>query len=163
MKARNARSALILAALWATHSHAAVVVNCTASAGAIAFGNYNPLSAVANASTGTLQVTCNGIGNGKTQVSLNVTLSTGSSGTYAMRTMFSGVNALNYNIFLSTAYTQIIGNGSGGSVAVSVPTFRVTAGGIPVVTTETFFGLIPASQNAAPGSYHDQITVTVTY
>jgi spore coat protein U-like protein len=29
--------------------------------------------------------------------------------------------------------------------------------------TGTFYGLIPASQNVAPGSYSDVITVTVTY
>jgi spore coat protein U-like protein len=163
MKARNASIGLILAALWATHSHAAVTVNCTASAGGIAFGIYNPLSAVANVSTGTLQVTCNGTGNGKTQVTLNVTLSTGLSGSYATRTMFSGVNTLNYNIFSTAAYTQIIGDGSGGTVAGSVGPFRVTAGGGNVVETETFYGRIPASQDVAPGSYSDVITVTVTY
>ena len=149
-------------AVLAPFSRAAVTVNCTASAGGIAFGIYNPLSAVANASTGTLQVTCNGSGNGKTKITLNVTLSSGLSGTYASRKMFSGVNTLNYNIFWSTAYNQIIGDGSGGSVAGSVGPFRVAAGGSNVVT-ETFYGLIPASQNAAPGAYSDIITVTVIY
>jgi len=149
-------------ALLASFAHAAIVVNCTASASGIAFGVYNPLSAVANASTGTLQVVCNGTGNGKTLVTLNVTLGTGLSGTYATRKMFSGVNALNYNIFWSTAYNQIIGDGSGGSVAGSVGPLRVDADASNVVT-ETFFGLIPTLQNAAPGSYSDVITVTVTY
>jgi spore coat protein U-like protein len=62
--------------------------------------------------------------------------------------MFSGVNTLNYNIFWSTAYNQIIGDGSGGSVAGSVGPFRVAAGGSNVVT-ETFYSLIPASQDVA--------------
>lgn len=150
-------------ALLAPFSHAAVTVNCTASVGGIAFGIYNPLSAVANASTGTLQVTCNGSGKGKTQVTLNVALSRGLSGTFTTRKMFSGVNTLNYNIFLNTAYNQIIGDGSGGTVTGSVGPFRVAAGGSNVVETETFYGLIPASQNVAPGSYSDVITVTVTY
>jgi spore coat protein U-like protein len=162
MKTWKTISALSLMALLASFAHAAVVVDCTASAGGIAFGVYNPLSAVANASTGTLQVTCNGSGNGKTKVTLNVTLSRGLSGTYATREMFSGVNTLNYNIFWSTAYNQIIGDGSGGSVAGSVGPFRLAAGGSNVVT-ETFYGLIPASQDVAPGSYSDLITVTVTY
>jgi spore coat protein U-like protein len=157
-------------ALLTSFAHAATTVNCTASASGIAFGIYNPLSAVGNASTGTLQVTCNGggngngngNGNGKTKVTLDVTLSSGLSGTYATRKMFSGVNTLNYNIFWSTAYNQIIGDGSGGSVAGSVGPFRVDAGGSNVVT-ETFYGLIPASQDVSPGSYSDVITVTVTY
>jgi spore coat protein U-like protein len=153
-------------ALSTSFAHAATTVNCTASAGGIAFGVYNPLSAVANASTGTLQVTCNGSGSGngkgKAKVTLNVTLSRGLSGTYATRKMFSGVNTLNYNIFWSTAYNQIIGDGSGGSIAGSVGPFRLPPGGSNVVT-ETFYGLIPASQDVAPGSYSDVITVTVTY
>jgi spore coat protein U-like protein len=164
MKTWKTISALSLIVLLASFAHAATVVNCTASAGGIAFGVYNPLSAVANASTGTLQVTCNGSGNGKgkAKVTLNVTLSRGLSGTYATRKMFSGVNTLNYNIFWSTAYNQIIGDGSGGSVAGSVGPFRLAPGGSNVVT-ETFYGLIPASQDVAPGSYSDVITVTVTY
>jgi spore coat protein U-like protein len=162
MKIRHSISALSLMALLAPFSRAATTVNCTVSASGIAFGVYNPLSAVANASTGILQVTCNGSGNGKTKITLNVTLSSGLSGSYATRKMFSGVNTLNYNIFWSTAYNQIIGDGSGGSVAGSVGPFRVAAGGSNVVT-ETFYGLIPASQDVAPGSYSDVITVTVTY
>jgi len=162
MKIRRSISALSLMALLAPFSRAAVTVNCTASAGGIAFGVYNPLSAVANASTGTLQVTCNGSGKGKTKITLNVTLSSGLSGSYATRKMFSGVNTLNYNIFWSTAYNQIVGDGSGGSVAGSMGPFRVAAGSSNVVT-ETFYGLIPASQDVAPGSYGDVIMVTVTY
>jgi spore coat protein U-like protein len=149
-------------AFFASFAHAATTVNCTASAGGIAFGIYNPLSAVANASTGTLRVTCNGSGTGSATITVNVTLSTGLSGSYATRKMFSGVNTLNYNIFWSTAYNQIIGDGSGGSFAGSTPPFTVPAGGSQVATG-TFYGLIPASQDVAPGSYSDVITVTVTY
>src|SRR5260370_28348786 len=108
MKIRHSISALSLMAVLAPFSRAAVTVDCTASASGIAFGVYNPLSALANASTGTLQVTCNGSGNGKTKITLNVTLSSGFSGTYATRKIFSAVNTLNYNIYCSTAYNQIV-------------------------------------------------------
>ena len=87
MRARNAALALIFAALSVPCAHAATTVNCTASAGGIAFGIYNPLSAVANASTGTLRVTCNGSGTGSANVTVNVSLSTGLSGSYATRKM----------------------------------------------------------------------------
>jgi spore coat protein U domain-containing protein, fimbrial subunit CupE1/2/3/6 len=162
LKTWKSISALSLMALLASFAHAATVVNCTASAGGIAFGVYNPLSAVANASTGTLRVTCNGSGTGSANVTVNVTLSTGLSGSYATRKMFSGVNTLNYNIYWSTAYNQIIGDGSGGSFGGSAGPFAVPAGGSQLVTG-TFFGRIPASQDVAPGSYSDVITVTVTY
>jgi spore coat protein U domain-containing protein, fimbrial subunit CupE1/2/3/6 len=162
MKTWHSISALSLMALLAPVARAATTVNCTVSAGGIAFGIYNPLSAVANASTGNLRITCNGSGTGSANVTVNVTLSTGLSGTYATRKMFSGVNTLNYNIFWSTAYNQIIGDGTGGSFAGSAGPFPVPAGGSQVATG-TLFGRIPASQDVAPGSYSDVITVTVTY
>jgi spore coat protein U-like protein len=162
MKIGNSMAAMALMTLMASVVHAATTVNCTASASGIAFGIYNPLSAAANASTGTVRISCNGSGTGSANVTVNLTLSTGLSGSYATRKMFSGVNVLNYNIYWSTAYNQIIGNGSGGSFAGSAGPFPVQAGGNNVATG-TFFGLIPASQDVAPGGYSDVITVTVTY
>jgi spore coat protein U-like protein len=162
MKARGSVAALCLVAIGAPVSQAATIVNCTVSAGGIAFGIYNPLSAVANASTGILRVTCNGSGTGSANVTVNVSLSAGLSGSYATRKMFSGVNTLNYNIYWSTAYNQIMGDGSGGSFAGSAGPFPVAAGGSNQATG-TMYGLIPALQNVVPGSYSDVITVTVTY
>ena len=151
-----------LALCLAPPCRAATTVNCTVSAGGIAFGIYNPLNTVANASTGTLKVTCNGSGTGSANVTVNVSLSTGMSGSYATRRMFSGTNTLNYNIYWSTAYTQIMGDGSGGSFAGTAGPFVVPAGGSNFATG-TMYGLIPASQDVVPGSYADVITVTVTY
>ena len=94
MKTLNNAAVLALMVLAVTSAHAATTINCTASAGGIAFGVYNPLSAVANASTGTLRVTCNGSGTGSANVTVNVSLSTGLSGSYATRKMFSGSTAL---------------------------------------------------------------------
>jgi spore coat protein U-like protein len=145
------------------HSWAATHVRCTVSAGGLAFGVYDPLSALGDASTESLNVTCNAHGNGSATVSPIVTLSTGLSGSYATRTMFSGANALNYNIYLSTAYNQIVGDGTGGSVVGTTTPFVVVAGGSSVTVNWTLYGLIPPSQNVLPGSYSDTITVTVTY
>jgi spore coat protein U-like protein len=89
-------------------------------------------------------------------------LSTGLSGSFATRKMFSGANALNYNIYWSTAYNQIVGDGTGGSFAGTAGPFVVLAGGSNTATG-TFYGLSPASQDVAPGAYSDVITVTVTY
>jgi spore coat protein U-like protein len=155
-------AALGLLTLLAPAVNAATTVNCTASASGIAFGIYNPLSAVADASTGALRITCNGGGTGSANVTVNVSLSAGLSGSYATRKMFSGVNTLNYNIYWSTAYNQIMGDGSGGSFAGSAGPFVVPAGGSNLATG-TLYGLIPASQDVAPGNYSDVITVTVTY
>ncbi|HEX3950536.1 MAG TPA: spore coat U domain-containing protein [Steroidobacteraceae bacterium] len=161
MNIRTSLAGAMLAGL-APLAHAATTVNCSVSAGSIAFGVYNPLSAVADASTGTLRITCNGSGTGSANVTVNLSLSAGLSGSYATRKMFSGANALNYNIYWSTAYSQIMGDGSGGSFGGSAGPFVVPAGGSNFATG-TMYGRIPALQDVAPGSYSDVITVTVTY
>jgi spore coat protein U-like protein len=140
----------------------ATTVSCTVTAGSIAFGIYNPLSATSNASSGALRIDCSGKGTGSAQVTANLTLSAGLSGSFATRKMFSGANSLNYNIYWSTAYNQIMGDGTGGSFGGSAGPFTVPAGGTNSATG-TMYGLIPALQDVAPGSYLDTIVVTVTY
>jgi len=141
---------------------AAVTVNCTTTAGPIAFPTYNPLTATADPITGPIKVTCSGSGTGSTNVTVGVTFSAGLSGNFATRTMLSGTNVLNYNIYWSTAYSQIMGDGTGGSFAGTAGPFTVTAGGSNFATG-TLYGLIPARQDVAPGTYTDVIVVTVTY
>jgi spore coat protein U-like protein len=153
----------LVAMFLASHAGAAIHVRCTATAGGLAFGVYNPLSAGGDASTESLSVTCNAHGNGSATVSPIVALSSGLSGSFKPRAMFSGANTLNYNIYSSPAYAQIVGDGSGGTVVGTTTPFVVVAGGNSVTATWTFYGLIPPSQNVIPGSYSDTITVTVTY
>jgi spore coat protein U-like protein len=162
MRLRSAalRIGLLLAA--AQGASAAVTVNCTATAGPIAFPTYNPLNATADAITGPIKVTCSGSGTGSTNVTVGVTLSAGLSGNFANRTMLSGTNVLYYNIYWSTTYSQVMGDGTGGSFAGTAGPFTVTAGGTNYATG-TMYGLVPARQNAAPGTYSDTIVVTVTY
>jgi spore coat protein U domain-containing protein, fimbrial subunit CupE1/2/3/6 len=143
-------------------ARAAVTVNCTVTAGGINFGVYNPLNAVADASTGSLVVTCTGSGTGTTTVTVDLSLSTGISGTYSTRTMVSGANILKYNIYWSAADQQIMGNGTGGSFSGQAGPIPISAGG-SVQATGTMYGSVPPLQDVAPGGYSDVITVTVTY
>ncbi|MBS0399089.1 MAG: spore coat protein U domain-containing protein [Proteobacteria bacterium] len=140
----------------------AVTVSCTTSVSSLAFGIYNPLSPSADTSTGSLSVTCTGQGPGSKSVSVGVALSAGLSGSFATRRMFSGANTLDYNIYWSTAYTQVMGDGSGGSFPGTAGPFTVF-GGSSTTVTGTMYGRIPALQDVAPGSYADTIVVTVTY
>lgn len=142
-------------------AQAAVTFTCTASATAIAFGSYNPLSATGDSAVGSWTVTCNAIGSGSATVAGTLTMSTGFSGSYAARTMKSGSNALKYNIYLTPAYAQIIGDGSAGTYAPS-DSGTVTAGQVYQVTGN-MYGFMPPSQDVPAGSYTDSIVVTVTY
>jgi spore coat protein U-like protein len=160
--AKSGAGACFTACLLAAPAMAAVTVNCTVSASSIAFGIYNPLNAAATTSTGNLLLTCTGTGTGSVSVTMAVSFSTGLSGTYATRKMFSGPNALNYNLYWSTQYSQVMGDGSGGSYAGTAGPFTVIAGGgVPV--TGTMYGRIPSLQDVLPGSYVDTLLVTVTY
>jgi spore coat protein U-like protein len=160
------RSAIVLVAAYLVlapipEARAAVIFTCTVSATGIAFGNYNPLSPTGDSAVGSWTVICNAIGSGSATVSGTLTLSTGLSGTYAARAMKSGINALQYNIFLTPSYTQVIGDGSAGTVALS-DSGTVTAGQVYQITG-SMYGFMPPSQEVPAGSYADFIIVTVTY
>ena len=159
------RSAFILAAAYLLApipiAQAAVTFTCTVSATGIAFGNYNPLSPTGDSATGSWTVICHAIGSGSATVAGTLTLSTGSSGSYTARTMTSGTHALQYNIFLTPSYTQVMGDGSAGTVAPS-ESGTVTAGQVYQITGY-LYGYMPPSQDVPAGSYADSIVVTVTY
>jgi spore coat protein U-like protein len=140
---------------------AAVTFTCTVSASSIAFVNYNPLSPTGDTAVGSWTVTCNAIGSGTATVAGTLSLSTGLSGRYSARTMKSGSNTLQYNIYLTPSYTQIFGDGTAGTFAPS-DSGTVTAGQVYQVAGN-MYGFMPPSQDVPAGSYLDSIVVTVTY
>jgi spore coat protein U-like protein len=142
-------------------AQAAVTFTCTVSATGIAFGNYSPLSPTGDSAAGTWSVSCNAIGSGSATVTGTLTLSTGSSGSYVARTMMSGTHALQYNIYLTPSYTQVMGDGSAGTYAPS-ESGTVTAGQVYQITGY-MYGFMPPSQDVPAGGYSDSIVVTVTY
>jgi spore coat protein U-like protein len=159
------RSAFILLAAYLLtpfpNAQAAVTFTCTVNATGIAFGNYNPLSPAGDSSVGSWTVTCNAIGSGSATVAGTLTLSTGSSGSYAGRTMKSGTRALQYNIYATPSHSQVIGDGSAGTLALS-DSGTVTAGQVYQITG-SMYGFMPPSQDVPAGTYTDSIVVTVTY
>lgn len=135
---------------------ARAAASCTITSTAITFATYDPLSSTALASTGTLTFSCtSGASGGATGI---ISLSTGSSGTYTTRTMKSGSNILNYNLYTTVADTTVWGNGTAGTATV---TAHVTGNNSPV--NATVYALIPAKQNVIAGSYSDSIVATVTF
>jgi spore coat protein U-like protein len=130
-----------------------MAANCSASATGVAFGTYTPLTVAT--STATITITCIQV---TAPASATITLSAGASNTFAARTLSSGGNILTYNLYLDAAYTQIWGDGTGGS---ATETLNLTAGHLQT-TNATVYGQVP-SQDPAPGSYSDTITVTVNY
>lgn len=158
---KAALPAIIVAALWSMD--AAAAATCTVSATGPAFGVYDPFSATARTANGTVQATCTYTGGpGTTNISMTARYSTGFSGNYATRYMLSGTNRLNYNIYFDAAFTQIRGDGTGGTQA-GTANLSVSAGRRTDSVSATIYGRIPAGQDASPGVYADTITITVTY
>lgn len=125
----------------------AAAVVCTVTPQGVSFGNYDPLSASALDGAGNINVTCD------TLVPFSVSLSTGSSGTFAERRMTAGTPYLAYNLYSDVLRTIVWGDGV-GAANVSATGTNVN---LPV------YGRMPALQNVPANSYSDTITVTVTY
>ena len=137
-------------------------VSCTVSATGPIFGTYNPLSATPTYANGQVQATCTLLSGSATTVSIVSSYSTGASGTYTLRSMLSGANKLSYNLFFDAAYTEIRGDGTGGSQTGGA-TLALTTSARTQTTTSTIYGRIPAGQDVAAGAYADTIVVTITY
>jgi len=133
-------------------SGTARAASCSINAvGAVAFGVYDYLNPNPTDSAGTITYTCTGPG-GLLGGSAVVTLSQGSSGTYAQRTMLSGANVLGYNVYTDAARTRVWGDSTGGTFVGLAPVAKNAS--LPV------YGRMPPGQNVASGSYSDTLTVT---
>ena len=144
----------ILAASWLAPLAAHAAVRCSVTTVGVAFGIYDVFSSTPLISAGSVTVRCVGLGTGIELVS--VALSTGGSGSFHPRTLFSGSDTLNYNLYLDAGHSQIWGDGTGGTLRhVSVSNSR------PV--TLTIFGRIPPGQDVSAGTYSDTIVATVNF
>ena len=143
---RFARLLAALALALAAQSAAAV---CSIGVPGVAFGAYDPRSPSATDGAGTLTFT------GCT-AAYTITLSQGSSNSYAPRKMAAGLYRLDYNLYIDTGRNTVWGDGTAGTSIVSVS-------GAPDGAAQTVYGRIPAAQNLGAGSYSDQVIVTVTF
>jgi len=149
--AANAATATTTFAVSAT-----VLKTCSATANALAFGSYTPGSG-AVAGTTTVSIKCT---NGTAYI---VALNGGStaSGTITQRLMANGTNTLQYNLYTTSAFGTIWGDGTTGS-----STQGGTGAGVGTANTLIVYGQLPDSatnQSAVTGSYTDTVTVTVSY
>jgi spore coat protein U-like protein len=124
----------------------------------VSFGSYNPGSA----KTGSTDISVTGTVTGAGVVvtlSYSISLSAGASGNLAARAMPGPGTPLAYNLYTTDTYQAIWGN-NGRSDSYSL---LASVGGVSRTVPYTVYGLVPAGQYVAAGSYSDTITVTVTY
>ena len=156
MKKKNIiLSSLALLSTFALAPRADGALTCTfGSVTGVNFGSYDVFSASPTTSTGTISYSCKKVGGPQVMV---MSLSTGSSGTFANRTLRSGVNILNYNLYPTAANSQVWGDGTGTTYQYSIDPVD------NLVDTITVYGTIPAGQDVGVGSYTDTITVTMNF
>ncbi|SDP83494.1 Spore coat protein U (SCPU) domain-containing protein [Rhodoferax sp. OV413] len=128
---------------------ATVLTSCTVSATDLVFGTYDGGSASDTTTTSTISVNCSLL------TPYTISLNSGTYASGAVRRMGSGTSRLTYEIYRDAGMTGIF-----GTVAAVLGVSGIGAG---VAVPATIYGKIPKNQNVTPGSYADQITVTVDY
>uniref|UniRef100_UPI003A83F117 Csu type fimbrial protein n=1 Tax=Sphingomonas sp. GlSt437 TaxID=3389970 RepID=UPI003A83F117 len=118
----------------------------------MAFGSYDPTSAVPLDASTTLLVTCTT----GTVYTVALGVGGGTGATVAVRKMRNGANELHYALYQDSARTTLWGN-TPGTDTPAAATASVTP------ATLTVYGRVAASQNVPAGTYTDAVTVTVTY
>lgn len=141
---------------------AMAAATCSISVTSLNFGTYDVFSGTADDSTGTITVSCTQTSAPVISLPVTVSLTAGTSGSYASRQMRSGANILTYNMYANATRTTIFGDGSGGTSTIG-GTFGFTFVGQVLTGTGTIYGRIPAGQDVAIGSYSDTITATVSF
>jgi spore coat protein U-like protein len=126
---------------------------CEVAATPVAFGMYDPLLHQDGVTVGMLHYRCIG-----TPKRLTIGLTAGESASFRARKLGHGRNAIEYNLYLDAACTQIWGDGTGGSqtyIVNSPPSGNEVS--IPV------YGRLFGDRNASAGNYHDNVSVVVAY
>lgn len=126
--------------------------DCTIDVTDLDFGTVTDLTPpIDGATAGT--VTCTGT----SPVSVSFDPGTGGASTFDTRQMELGPDTIDYNLYADAAHTQILGDGTVGTVTID---FTSTGGPDPFdVFGQTFAGQNPQP----PGTYTSTITATVTF
>ncbi len=148
----------LLLAVGAGPASALSVVTCLVLTNAVAFGFYDPTAAAGQTAAGNVNVTCALVGS-NTTVAYTIALSKG-SGSFAQRTMKFGSIPLNYNLYTSSGYGTIWGDGTSSTSMVSD---SMSIDGLGTINNYPVYAMMPGSQVLTTGLYSDSITVTVTY
>ncbi len=145
---------------------ATVAQSCSITAGAVAFGTYDPVSSHPAGTpldqSGTIQVTCT-----KGASSLEIGLSDGGNPSGGQRHMTNGSDTLAYDLYQPPAgagaacnYSPLTPWGDTASVNRFVPTATWAAG-----TPFTFnvCGRVPGGQDVGAGTYSDVVQATIYF
>lgn len=146
----------VLALVSATPALAQPLRGCIVTATGVAFGTYDSLTTVPDDGVGAIQAACHPSEHGPV-----ASLNRGLTGTFAARRMTFLLNRLNYNLYSDISRTTIWGDGTSGTVTVTLTGGVVNAGVRRF--NRTIYGRIPARQVVPFGLYADLVIVTLTF
>lgn len=136
---------------------AASAVSCGVATAPANFGVYNPLSAAAATTTGTVEIACTCTLVDCVAFAYRVEMTAGQSGNVASREMRGPSGRLLYNLYQDSNYTSVWGSASSSySVIYLLALFGSSQ-------KTTVFARMPAGQKVRSGAYSDNIMVTITY
>ena len=92
----------------------------------------------------------------------NISIGTGGSGDQTARELDDAGTPLSYNLYTDITYGTVWGDGAGGTARVAA---NGTGMAVANIGTTDVYGRIPlaAAEAAAPGTYTDQVLVTVVF
>ena len=143
---------------FAAPAHAAQ--RCALGISPLTFGAYEAGTPEPVDATGTLSVRCTG----SPASAVVVAISAGAGGDAGNRELQSGVDRLDYNLFVDAARTRVWGDGTGGTERVLAAAPDDDARGTrPREVDVPVYGRIFPWQDPAPGNYSDVVTISVEF
>jgi spore coat protein U domain-containing protein, fimbrial subunit CupE1/2/3/6 len=141
---RAAIAALVLLGVWLASGRVEATSSCTVSTTGVLFGTYNVFDSTSKDSTGSVTYRCT-----YSPSQVRIDISTGSSNSYAQRTMRNGTQVLNYNLYRDAARSLVWGTHSPLIASCT--------------TVVTIYGRVPAQQDVGAGTYSDTLVVTLDF
>ncbi len=132
---------------------ATLVSDCLISATDLNFGTAGLLTSALTASSA---VTLNCTNQAPWTLALSTGSGSGATFSNRLLTRSGGTQTVGYNLYTSSAYTTVWGDGTGSSSTVA-------GTGTGLAQSTTVFGRVPAQTTPQAGTYSDSIIVTVTY
>lgn len=134
---------------------ATVTATCSISAGALAFGAYNPLTGAQVDGTATLTVQCTKGTAAVVTLGQGQNAGTGSTDIVPVRQMASGLNRLGYALYSDTNRTLTWGN--------TALTGQAYIAATSASSNLTVYGRIASNQDVPAGSFADVVVATITF
>ena len=148
-----------LCLLIGTVSTAGWAASCTVTNSGISFGSYDPLSSDPRDTNANIQNTC--VGSGGENVSYTIGVAEVAGGGGANLNLSNGPSRLQYNLYLNAGRSVTWGDGTNGTSTIQ-DSLTIVSGSI--AKSYTIYGRIFGGQyTATPGSYLDQLVITVSY